>query len=195
MKENRKSLLVLAVKTQAAMLILKVEGKGSEVRMQLATDSCCMAQGRHSPGPHFASLSFPETTMSHICPMSHLKKLKELTGKALGKDCCESCCQSHSCTGTGKPAWLFPNCSPWAKMSLKISRICNQWDSSTFRRARGDPRGILRVQDVQWHNEMSSHLHSWFWLGFVFTHSVCSQVAWEQASEQSVREYFVQHPL
>lgn len=58
-------------------------------------------------------------TMSHICPMSHLKKLKELTGKALGKACCESCCQRHSCTGTGKPARLFPNCSPWQKCPLK----------------------------------------------------------------------------
>lgn len=144
------------------MLNLKVEGKGSEVRRQLPIDLSCMAQGRHFPGPHFASLSFPEMTMSHICPMSHLKKLKELTGKALGKACYESCCQSHSCTGTGKPAWLLPNCSPWAKMSLKISRNCNQRDSSTFRKARGDPTGILRVQDDQWHNEMSSHLYSWF---------------------------------
>lgn len=147
-EKNRKSFLVLAVKTQVAMLVLKVEGNGSEVERQLPIDPSCMAQGRHSPGPHFTSLSFPEMTMSHICSMSHLKKLKELTGKALGKACCESCCQSHSCTGTGKTAWLFPDCSSWAKMSLKISRIYSQWDSSTFRKARGNARGILRAQDA-----------------------------------------------
>lgn len=60
------------------MLILKVEGKGSEGRRQLRINPSCAAQGRHSPGPRFANLSFPENDNESHLPGVSFKETERI---------------------------------------------------------------------------------------------------------------------
>ena len=78
MKETRKSLAILAAKSKVVMLILKVEGKGSKGRRWLHFDPSCAAQGRHSPGPSFANLSFPENDNESHLPCVSFKETERI---------------------------------------------------------------------------------------------------------------------
>lgn len=85
MQYSRKSLLVQAVKRKVPMLIVKAKGTGAR-----AGGGCASAPAaRHKAGTPLGHAlricHFPKMTMSHICPVSHLKKLKVLTAQALGK--------------------------------------------------------------------------------------------------------------